>query len=129
MKRLLSRVLAACGLISARQYDALSREANGWKTKSAEWKARASKLEARARALDEQLQRQIASAREERERTTEFERLRERLEIAERELVTAREQLMAVEVKLDILEGAANVLDLRTRAAISREHSGSGAAV
>ena len=129
MKRLLSKVLAACGLISARQYEALFQEMNGWKTKSAEWKARAGKVEAHARALDEQLKRQMASAKEERQRSADFDRLRERLEGAERELVTAREQLMAVEVKLDILEGAANVLDLRTRAAISRERSESGASV
>jgi hypothetical protein len=53
--------------------------------------------------------------------------LQERLAVAERDLVTAREQLMAVEVKLDILEGAANVLDTRMRSTISRQHSGSGA--
>ena len=33
----------------------------------------------------------------------------------ERELMVARDHLMAIEVKLDILEGAANVLDRRTR--------------
>jgi hypothetical protein len=31
---------------------------------------------------------------------------------------------MMVDVKLDILEGAANVLDARTRRAISKQHSG-----
>jgi hypothetical protein len=35
---------------------------------------------------------------------------------------------MAIEVKLDILEGAANVLDSRTRAAI-RQSTGTGATV
>jgi hypothetical protein len=34
---------------------------------------------------------------------------------------------MAIEVKLDILEGAANVLDLRTRTAAPRSRSGTGA--
>jgi hypothetical protein len=40
----------------------------------------------------------------------------------------AREHLMLVDVKLDILEGAANVLDVRTRSAISK-HSGIAAPV
>jgi chromosome segregation ATPase len=39
----------------------------------------------------------------------------ERIVAAERELGLARESLMVVEVKLDILEGAAKVLDRRTR--------------
>ena len=41
--------------------------------------------------------------------------LQRKLAAAEHDLATARESLMAVEVKLDILEGAANVLDVRTR--------------
>jgi hypothetical protein len=41
--------------------------------------------------------------------------LETQLEESARELAFAREQLMAIEVKLDILEGAANVLDGRTR--------------
>ena len=41
--------------------------------------------------------------------------LRDRLAETERELMVARDHLMAIEVKLDILEGAANVLDRRTR--------------
>jgi chromosome segregation ATPase len=40
-----------------------------------------------------------------------------RLIEAEQELAAARNHLMVVEVKLDILEGAANVLDARTRTA------------
>ena len=59
----------------------------------------------------------------------EIERLlRMRLVEAEQSLGLAREHLMAIDVKLDILEGAANVLDARTRAAISK-HSGAGAPV
>jgi DNA repair exonuclease SbcCD ATPase subunit len=48
-------------------------------------------------------------------RRSDFEALQQRLKTTERELAIARESLMAVEVKLDILEGAANVLDARTR--------------
>ena len=49
------------------------------------------------------------------QRRSDFEALQQRLKTTERELAIARESLMAVEVKLDILEGAANVLDGRTR--------------
>jgi chromosome segregation ATPase len=45
--------------------------------------------------------------------------LRARLADAERGILVAREHLMAVDVKLDILEGAANVLDSRTRAVVA----------
>jgi chromosome segregation ATPase len=51
-----------------------------------------------------------------------------RLTDAERELMAARDTLMAVEVKLAILEGAANVLDARMRAGTSGVTAG-GAAV
>jgi septal ring factor EnvC (AmiA/AmiB activator) len=44
-----------------------------------------------------------------------------RLIEAEQELTAARNHLMVVEVKLDILEGAANVLDARTRATPAKQ--------
>jgi chromosome segregation ATPase len=47
--------------------------------------------------------------------------LRRRLADAERGILVAREHLMAVDVKLDILEGAANVLDSRTRAVVAQQ--------
>lgn len=57
----------------------------------------------------------------ERKQQTELEGLQQRLATAEQDLAIARENLMAVEVKLDILEGAANVLDARVRAVLSDE--------
>lgn len=51
-------------------------------------------------------------------------RLEQQVAAAKQDLETARASLSAIEVKLDILEGAANVLDLRTRAA--RPHPGDG---
>lgn len=54
-------------------------------------------------------------------RQAEFEELKERLERAERDVLISRENLMAVEVKLDILEGAANVLDRRTRDVLAEQ--------
>ena len=66
----------------------------------------------------------------EQKRARAIEDLQERLEKAERALTVARETLMVIEVKLDVLEGAANVLDVRTRTTSSRAvPSGSGAPV
>lgn len=48
----------------------------------------------------------------------------ERVMAAESALILARENLMAVEVKLDILEGAAQVLDRRTRVHAPRGSGG-----
>ena len=65
--------------------------------------------------------------------TAEIDRLRtesrQNLEAVKRDLVLAREALMAVDVKLDILEGAANVLDLRTRGVAARRDATTESAV
>jgi chromosome segregation ATPase len=63
-----------------------------------EWKTRSEKLTADAQDLRARLQHSRA-----------------KLEDAERATTTANEQLMAMEVKLDLLEAAIRVLDLRTR--------------
>jgi len=56
--------------------------------------------------------------------TAELDRLRtesrQNVETVKRDLTLAREALMAVDVKLDILEGAANVLDVRMRGVAAR---------
>jgi chromosome segregation ATPase len=76
----------------------------------------------------EQECRKLAEVDQKRARA--LEDLQQRLGEAERALTVARETLMAVEVKLDILEGAANVLDVRTRTMSGRAlPAGSGAAV
>jgi chromosome segregation ATPase len=80
-----------------------------------EWKGRAEKLAADAQDLRVRLQNSRA-----------------RLEEAERAAATAHEHLMAMEVKLDLLEAAAQVLDLRTRDQVvphaPRAQAGVGAA-
>jgi chromosome segregation ATPase len=50
-----------------------------------------------------------------------LESLRVKLAEAEHSLGLAREHLMAIDVKLDILEGAANVLDARTRGVVAQQ--------
>jgi DNA repair exonuclease SbcCD ATPase subunit len=54
-------------------------------------------------------------------RRGDVESLMKRLIEAEQELAAARNHLMVVEVKLDILEGAANVLDARTRTTTAQQ--------
>ena len=55
-------------------------------------------------------------AQMEQQRATAVDGFADRLAGAERELADARDVLMAIDVKLAILEGAANVLDARSRA-------------
>ena len=87
--------------------------------KSAEAKEKAGQADAR----------RIAQIAQEERRVAMLEELQRRLVTAERELTIARENLMAVEVKLDILEGAANVLDARSRDALMRRGAETGAPV
>jgi hypothetical protein len=134
MKRFLSRLLAAFGLVSAGRYNALSRAAEELKAASQNWKIRAGEESARAKSIEAELrrQRELAerhglAAEKLRRRREDVDKLRTRLADAERELAVARDHLMAIEVKLDILEGAANVLDKRTRSAAPQDRRGTGA--
>ena len=109
---------------------------------SQEWKAKADDAEQRVAAARtevaqqarqiERMQAQAARTEEQQQRETDQLRariaaltdkrardaadLRAHLAATERDLALAREHLMTIDVKLDILEGAANVLDGRTRA-------------
>ena len=99
-----------------------------------DWKAKASDATARAKEFEEHAKHEAKRAEKFRlaaerweKRASEFDALNARLRDLERELAVAREHLMAVEVKLDILEGAANVLDVRTRATIHPTPAETGA--
>jgi|SRR5688572_24205521 len=120
------------------ELEQLRADARAWKAKVEQAHARqkAAAEEAASRAVEfkqatSELQRQVhlkdQAMRKEADRYARrvagVDALEGRLAAAERELVTARDQLMAVETKLDILEAAANVLDLRTRAALSPSDS------
>jgi predicted nucleic acid-binding Zn-ribbon protein len=135
MKRALAALLRTLGLVPARRYDALLQEVSAIKTDRIAWKRRAAEAETRVRSLEKDLAHQArrldkqVKAAETGPRREALKTLRARIEGAERELVTAREHLMVVETKLDILEGAANVLDARTRAQMAQRAGGSGAPV
>lgn len=145
MRSLLGRAASRAGLVSRAKYvqasEALQR-ANGkiaelkealevaradsraWKAKVEEVTGRLTQMREddsakhtkRAAKAMEELER--VRAREEKHRLLIAE-LREKSLASERALRIAREQLMAIEVKLDIIEGAITVLDNRTRAALT----------
>ncbi|HEU4695116.1 MAG TPA: hypothetical protein VFS23_42410 [Vicinamibacterales bacterium] len=134
MRRLVAAVLAAFGLVSARRFDALSRAYDSLKAVNAEWRKRASDAATQQRSLEAEVKRQShlvaklrSSIEKGRQRQDDIKKLRLRLADAERELMVARDHLMAIEVKLDILEGTANVLDKRTRGAAPHDQQKTGA--
>lgn len=140
IRRLVHRVLRLFGLVSARRHERLAREFEAVSKKYSQAKEASKALEKRARQHSETLQVRLKSAqvglksankdtrRLERAnaegdralkalqgRLEDVDHLRRALPGTDRELSMARDHLMAIEAKLDILEGAANVLDLRTR--------------
>jgi hypothetical protein len=124
---MISGLLAMVGLVPARRYQLLVDQVEEARNSAREWKAKAGQSMTRVRGLEADVKQQTRHAQKSelylakmRERRDDVKSLRVRLAQAERELMVAREHLMAIEVKLDILEGAANVLDVRTRAAISQ---------
>jgi hypothetical protein len=127
MKRLLIRLLAALRLVPAGRHRALRRMADQLKTESHSWKGKARQATARSEKLQAENKRLVQASERLQQQFGDYAAMQERLTVAERDLIAAREQLMAVDVKLDILEGAANVLDIRTRATISRQHSDTSA--
>lgn len=124
---MLTKLAARLGLVPAHRYDALRRVADESRTASLAWKDRAGDLTRKVEKSEAELKRHMRRLRHARadlerlqQREAEFERLREQLAQTEQALAVAREQLTAIEVKLDILEGAANVLDARTRSVVQR---------
>lgn len=130
MTSLLRRALARVGLVPRRQFEQtkralgeaqaqvrrLEKSADELTKNFAAAKSKAHDAVLRAKQAEhdvKRLEKQVAER--EHEASTQTANVRQRLDAAERELALAREQLMLVEVKLDVLEGAANVLDLRTR--------------
>jgi chromosome segregation ATPase len=136
VKALLRRLLAVFGLAPARVVATQARQLEELRASSQAWKARTGEALARAKAVERELNEHKKHAEKSRRaaeklgtRDAAVLDLKERLTIAERELAAAREQLMTIEVKLDILEGAANVLDVRTRTALRQHPRETGAPV
>ena len=125
---MLTKIAARLGLVPAHRYDALRRAADESHAASVSWKDKAGDLMRKFEQSEAELKRHIRQLRHSRsdveklqQREAEFERLREQLTQTEQALALAREQLTAIVVKLDILEGPANVLDARPRTAPQRQ--------
>jgi chromosome segregation ATPase len=102
----------------ARELDTTRAASRSWKDKS---DAASRNLKAAVSEVH-RLTRKYQKAADENARLRQsVEPLAERVVAAEDDLTVARQNLMAVEVKLDILEGAAQVLDRRTRFHVPRE--------
>ncbi len=108
------------------QVEALSRKLEETRTELRLWRGKteeAQKLLQRAEERAAREAQRLEKLRADTERQTardqkraiDFPALESRLEDAERTLVATRDHLMSTDVKLDLLEGAANVLDARTR--------------
>jgi chromosome segregation ATPase len=131
VKTVLITLLAAVGLVPARRHAAAVRQLDEMSRELRVWRKRATAADARRGELERQLRQQVQRLKEMRAAAArkdivkqrapeEFKAMQARLIEAERALAIARDQLMAIEVKLDILEGAANVLDARTRTVVTR---------
>lgn len=108
--------------VASKQAAVASKQAASMERQASHQAARVEKLTVECGKLREDLKHARATQHE-------LEALRARLSNAERDLAGSREHLMAVEVKLDILEGAANVLDARTRSVISQRDRETGVPV
>lgn len=125
MKQLLIKLTALFGVVPARRYESVVKQLEEARSRGHAWKAQAGEALGRVKSLEREVQRQSGLLKDakglvEKVQGVDGERtkLREQLARNQKELMLAREHLMAIEVKLDILEGAANVLDARTRTAI-----------
>ena len=136
MKTILAKLATLLGVVSSRRYAALQHRADDFRAEAKVWKKQTERLTARAERAEAELKRHVQLLKRARtdlervgQRETEYDRIHTQLTRTERALGVAREQLMAIEVKMDILEGAANVLDARTRAATRRQPDKTSAAV
>jgi chromosome segregation ATPase len=151
VRRLLSRLLEAFGVVTLRRYQLAIKQMRDAESRIQQLEREVTKTQARSKAqLEQQVNESRAQSKTQRteiadaakalklkerelvkqsrrvdklrknveqanRRRGDVEGLLKRLIEAEQELAAARNHLMVVEVKLDILEGAANVLDARTR--------------
>jgi chromosome segregation ATPase len=118
---------------SSKLLQEVREESRGWKLKADEAlkQVKAAQAElARQTSRVEKLTAELSRAGEKAAaRQSDLETLQKRVVDAERDLGVAREHLMAIEVKLDILEGAANILDERTRIVVAQQAGEPGVAV
>jgi chromosome segregation ATPase len=140
MKSLIKRGMAAVGVVPARQVAGVAEELRratrrlskaektlaelqvqkeGWKRRHDETAARLAEHAAAGERAEKRAGRAEQQAAEWKERahllSSELRDLKERLRESQDAAAGAREYLMATETKLDLIEAAIHVLDLRTR--------------
>jgi len=111
-----------------RRHEDAADASAGWKLAARRAQAELDRVNADAEKAKKGMERERAVAERDRVRLQDvhgaLDRARSRLKDARREIELSNEQLMAMEVKLDLIEAAIQVLDARTR-----EHAMSHASV
>ena len=136
MRELIQKLLGAFGLVTSgrhalvlarmKEIEAKYRSAVQWRTRAEQADQVVSDARQQVKTLTGELrqagkaklsaERALAKANQ---RLAELDDLRQKVLDTNRELAVAREHLMSIEVKLDVLEGAANILDSRSRLVVS----------
>ena len=117
-----------------RRHEDAAEAVAGWKQAASRAQTEADRAKADIERLRTDLARAKADVEREHGRTDEWKirtekmaaeaaDLRARLEETQRTAIFAREHLMAIEVKLDLIEAAIQVLDTRTREAAVVSHT------
>jgi hypothetical protein len=122
LRSAIRRGLAVFGLAPAAAVVAMrahaDKEVEKARTDARNWKAKAEELHGKARQSDE-LAARLGKAQRQAERAemyrTKLQEARARVERAKKAVAFSREQLLAIEMKLDLVEAAISILDRRTR--------------
>jgi chromosome segregation ATPase len=103
----------------SRKLEEAQADIRTWRSKAEEAQKRVKDAESETAREAQRFEKAKADiekqATRDKKKTIDVDALDVRLDGAERDLAVSRDHLMAIEVKLDILEGAATVLDGRTR--------------
>lgn len=124
---------------SESRVESLSKKLEDAQAESRAWRAKVEESQKRIKDMEGELTREAQrfekakadiekQAARDKKKTVDVEALDTRLDEAERDLAVSRDHLMAIETKLDILEGAATVLDGRTRTLLAERSSGGAGA-
>jgi chromosome segregation ATPase len=119
LKRLLEQSRQETAKWRAKAQEASTESSDQRKAREDKHRARIEKLEGRMREQMDKLRHADTG------RADKLNDLRERVAGADRSVRIGRDHLMALEAKLDLIEGAINVLDRRYRSLVSAPPSGS----
>ena len=109
LKHLVEQTRSESQTWKAKLHEATAHHEGQRQSEREHYKERTAKLEERARKAATRLAERDAARQE------KLNELREKVLAADRSVRIGRDHLMAIEVKLDVIEGAVNVLDRRFR--------------